>query len=244
MACLSLLGCQTAFDRSGAITAKATPNEEAAKEAEPARVAPPAAEEKTPDAKDERNLTLAAIYLDQGQDARACAQLEIYLGKHPEHAGARYYHAELLFRQKRNAEAKTEFAAAVAALQDERFLDVRKLIHCHGRLADIAALEDDDFALQLQRGIALFWLSQMPAACADEEEQAPVEGLLCKAVGALTQAHELEPEDARACWYLHTAWRKLGQDPPARRFLTLAQAHAPFSYLTPAEHRDLCLAAH
>ena len=68
------------------------------------------------------------------------------------------------------------------------------------------------------------------------------EALLCKAAAELGLARMKRPSEARPCWYLHEVWSRLAQQHPAARWLRAAEAAAPFSYLTPAEQRDLRLA--
>lgn len=188
-----------------------------------------------------RDLTLAAVYLDQGKRELACHHLGLFVERNPHHHNARLYFAELLSRLERDDEAREQFEQVVASLQEEYFLDVRHIVHCHGRLADLAEKMNDEFDRQLHRGIALYWLAQVPSTSQEEEDQMPVEALLCKSAAALTQAHQMEPGQARPCWYLHNVWHKLGQNQPAQRYLNIAQARASFSPLTPSEHRGMLL---
>src|SRR4051794_38189696 len=196
---LSCLGCQTAFAPPRHPSSVATPAQEA--QTAPADSAPrkpvSAAASKAAPEKEDRHLTLAAIYLDQGQEEKACLHLQFFLDAHPEHAGARYYRAELLQRMGKQTQAKSEFEATDALLQEEKLLDVRKLIHLHGRLTEMAEESEDDYERSLHRGIALYWLAQAPAGSAEEDQLLPAEGLLCKAAAALAEAHHLEPEAAR-----------------------------------------------
>jgi tetratricopeptide (TPR) repeat protein len=215
-----------------------------------AEAAPDAASEESStgpeaEARENRHLTLAAIYLDKGEEEKACLQLRFFLEQKPRHV-ARVYRAELLRKLGRPAEAKEEFQTAIGFLQDERLPDPGKLIQCHSRLGEIAEEEEDELGRMLHRGIALYWLAQAPAGSAEEEEMLPAEGLLCKAAASLRVAHDLDPHNARAAWYLHQVWRKLGQDQPACRFLALARHNARDnalgSPLTAAEERGLSLA--
>ena len=68
------------------------------------------------------------------------------------------------------------------------------------------------------------------------------EGLLCKAAAELTLANLERPDEARPCWYLYLAWSQLGQRQLALCRLLQADSAAPFTYLTPAEQRNLRLA--
>jgi hypothetical protein len=69
------------------------------------------------------------------------------------------------------------------------------------------------------------------------------EGLLCKAAAELTLATRIRADEARPHLYLHAVWSRLLQSQPAGKSLHAAEDAAPFSYLTPAEHRRLQLAA-
>lgn len=209
----------------------------------------PAKAEAKPEAKpadtpiENRHLTLAALYLEQGRDEKACWHLSLVVEQEPNHRSARFYYAELLDRLRRHDEAREQFEEIIARLQDATLADFRHLIHCHGRLVDIADAEASDYRRHLHRGIALYWLAQAPAATPEEEDLIPAEALLCKAAAALQQAQQLEPREARPCWYLYKAWRCLGQQQHAKRHLTRALDLAPFSHLTPAEQRGLFLAS-
>lgn len=195
----------------------------------------------TASANDDRHLTLAAYYLDKGKDELACFHLGQFVERNPRHPNGRFYYAELLLKLDRLEDAREQFELVIADLQEAQFLDLRTVVHCHGRLTDIAVKAEDEFERQLHRGIALYWLAQVPGATKEEEALMPVEGLFCKAAVALTQAHHLDPDHARPCWYLHNVWHKLGQNHPAQRYLHIAQARAAFSPLTPSEHRGMLL---
>src|SRR5262249_4423813 len=96
---------------------------------------------------------------------------------------------------------------------------------------------------RLNRGIGLCLVARERAGLPDPEDgQLSVESVLCKAAGELTMAHLERRDEARPCWYLYAVWSRLGQRQPALRHLREADATAPFSYLTPAEKRDLELA--
>jgi hypothetical protein len=88
----------------------------------------------------------------------------------------------------------------------------------------------------------MYMLAQQTAVLDDPEGDLSTEALLCKAAAELTSARALRPAEARPCWYLHAVWRRLAQPHLARRWLAEADQAAPFSYLTPAEHRGLQLA--
>ncbi len=190
----------------------------------------------------QNHLSLAAALLEKGDDSAACEHLQLYLQVHPEHKNARFYHAELLAKLGRHAAAHGEFELAVRQEQEASAPDLKHLVHCHSRLLEIGEELGEDYLVHLHRGIGMLLLAQQCAAL-DDAAAATTEALLCKAIAALQRARSLRPEEARPCWYLHAAWRQLAQPQPARRWLVAARRHAPFSELTPAEARDLWLAA-
>lgn len=184
------------------------------------------------------HLALAAAYMETDEPDRACEQLTRFLEARPEHRAARLWLAELHLRLERHEEAAGQFDLAIRALQEETQTDWRHLVHCHGRLVEVAEKEKDAYAAHLHRGIGLYLLA---LSLEPEEEVPPLsrEGLLCKAAGELTHAADLGPDRARPCWYLHQVWRALGQDHQARVWLHKARSQAPFSELTPVEQARL-----
>src|SRR5207302_1552753 len=130
-----------------------------------------------------------------------------------------------------------------AEAQDVAEVDMRQRIHAHGRLMELAEQAGDGYEMHLQRGIGLFLLACCRAELDQPEGELPAEGLLCKAAGELTVAHNLRPEDARPCWYLYATWSRLGQKALANRWLHEAMSAAPHAQLTPAEQRSLEIAA-
>jgi Tfp pilus assembly protein PilF len=187
------------------------------------------------------HLSLAAAYLEKGEDQPACAELEKYLTAQPEHHQVRVHYAELLVRLGRLADAKVEFQRFIADAQ-ERDDTARQRIHCHSRLMDLAEAEDDEYALHLHRGIGLYLLACERAPLGEADGQLPVESLLCRAAGELGLARARRPEQAQPCWYLYNVWSALGQKQPALRWLRRASDAAPFTLLTPAEQRGLEIA--
>lgn len=189
------------------------------------------------------HLSLAAAYIEKGADGEACAHLAKFLEANPTHKNARFYYAELLLRRKCLLEAHHEFERSVADGQDDIEPDLTQLIHCHARLVEIAEGLEDEYQAHLHRGIGMFLLAQARRQLDDAGGELPVQALLCKAAGELSQAHVQRLEEARPCFYLHAAWRQLAQQQLARRWLHEAEAAAPFSYLTPAEQTRLQLAS-
>lgn len=189
------------------------------------------------------HLSLAAACVERGDEAGAEAHLAQYLAAFPEHHIVRAHHAELLLRLRRPREARAQLERFVADVQDRPGLASKHLVHCHSRLMEIAEAEGDDYAEHLHRGIGLYLLACERAGLPDPEEgELSVQSVLCKAAGELTMARMARRDEARPCWYLYAVWSRLDQRQPALRHLREADATAPFSYLTPAEKRDLELA--
>jgi tetratricopeptide (TPR) repeat protein len=189
------------------------------------------------------HLSLAAAYIERGDEAGAVRHLAQYVAAFPEHHLARVHLAELLLRQGRPKEARAQFERFVADVQDVPQLAPKHLVHCHSRLMEIAEAEGDEYAEHLNRGIGLYLLACERAGLPDPEEgELSVESVLCKAAGELTMARMARRDEARPCWYLYEVWSRLDQRQPALRHLREADATAPFSYLTPAEKRELELA--
>src|SRR5207249_1734585 len=106
-------------------------------------------------------------------------------------------------------EARAQYAQTIAGIQEEARCDYALLIHCHGRLIELAEDADDDYQVHLHRGIGLYWLAQGCRVLGAEHAPMSPEGLLCKAAGELSLAQGLRPDEARPAWYLHAIWRNL-----------------------------------
>jgi tetratricopeptide (TPR) repeat protein len=190
----------------------------------------------------QNHLSLAAAYLEKGNDRLACDHLGKFLATNPDHRNARFYYAELLVKLGRHREASGHLELAVRREQEEPQPDLQHLVHCHTRLLEVSEALNARYLVHLHRGIGMYLLARQRIVLPDVVGQLPAEALLCKAVAELTRAHSLRPGEARACWYLHAAWKQLAQAEPARRWLAEASRLAPFTDLTPAEARDLWLA--
>jgi tetratricopeptide (TPR) repeat protein len=188
------------------------------------------------------HLSLAAAYLDRGDQERACPHFALYLQACPDHLIVRAHYAELLLRLNRPDEARAEFARFVADAPEQTGQFARQLIHCHSRLMEIAEAEEDEYAEHLHRGIGLFLLARQPQAGRDGEDPPCPESLLCRAAAELTLARAERPDEAQPCWYLYEVWSRLAQRRAALRCLHDADQAAPFSYLTPTEEAKLALA--
>jgi tetratricopeptide (TPR) repeat protein len=190
-------------------------------------------------------LSLAACYLDKGDDVKGCLYLTLYVSAHPEHRAVRLQYAGLLQRLKRYTEARDELESVLSDLQQEAEPADDQLVQCHSRLMQLAEQTQDEYLEHLHRGIGLYLLSrQRPAQEGDDPDLLCPQGLLCKAAAELTLASRAKPDEARPHFYLHQVWSRLSQSHPAGRSLRAAQQAAAFSYLTPAEHQQLQLARH
>ena len=188
------------------------------------------------------HLSLAAAYLDKGDDEHAGEHLARYLQARPQHCTVRAHYAELLLRLNQVHAARLQWERFDADAQDQDGTAHGELVHCHSRLMEIAEREDDDYAAHLHRGIGLYLLARQQEALPADEEGFSPESLLCQAAGELILALRLRPDEARPCWYLFAVWSQLAQRQPAARWLRAAEDAAPFSYLTPAERRALEIA--
>jgi hypothetical protein len=188
------------------------------------------------------HLSLAATYLEQGDQERACPELELYLQAYPGHLIVRAHYAELLLRLHRTQEADAEFRRFAADAQERGEEFARQLIHCHSRLMELAEAAEDGYGEHLHRGIGLFLLARDQATRADPDQGLSPESLLCRAAAELTLARAERPDEAQPCWYLYEVWSRLSQRQAALRCLREADEAAPFSYLTPAEQARLALA--
>jgi tetratricopeptide (TPR) repeat protein len=184
-------------------------------------------------------LSLAAAYLEQGLDDKACPHLATYLAARPDHLSIRLHFADLLMRLQRLPEARAEFERYVADAQEQGGPACRQLLHCHSQLMEIAETLEDAYEEHLQRGIGLFLLARERSSFPDPDGMLSTEGLLCKAADELTRARQKRPEEARPCWYLSQVWFRLAQQHPAQRCLHQAEDAALSSWLTPGERRDL-----
>jgi predicted Zn-dependent protease len=186
------------------------------------------------------HLSLAAAYLEQGLDDKACPHLATYLAARPEHLSIRLHFADLLLRLQRLPEARVQFERYVADAQGQGGPAARQLLHCHSQLMEIAETLDDVYEEHLHRGIGLFLLARERAGVPDADDgTVSTEGLLCKAAGELTRARQKRPEEARPYWYLSQVWSRLAQRHPAQHCLRQAEDASLTSQLTPAERRDL-----
>ena len=149
---------------------------------------------------------------------------------------------EILASLRRPEEARGQFNQFLASAQEQKAEGSPTLIHVYRRLMEIAEESRDEYSVHLYRGVGLFLLAQRGAQLGANNEEMPVESLLCKAAAELKQAHDERPQEAQASWYLYQVWSKLGQRHPALANLREAHDAAPFSYLSPVESRRLSMA--
>src|SRR5438876_10858953 len=90
------------------------------------------------------HLSLAAAYLDLGDEATACPHLARYVAAQPDHLSIRLHYAELLVRLHQADKARGEFEQFIAGAQEEGGPLAHNLIHCHSQLMAIAQSEDDE----------------------------------------------------------------------------------------------------
>ena len=188
------------------------------------------------------HLSIAAAYLEKGDEIAALPPLARYVRAHPDQFLVRLHLAELLVRIRHLDAARTEFEECVAGAQDKGDCAASQLIHCHAQLMEIAEDDEDEYHEHLHRGIGLYLLGRQRSALPNPDGELSSEELLCKSAGELTLAHLDRPDEARPSWYLHEVWSLLAQQQTARRFLQKAEESAPFTYLTAAEKRNLRLA--
>jgi tetratricopeptide (TPR) repeat protein len=188
-------------------------------------------------------LSLAAAHMALGQDKEALPHLAAYLKARPEHVLIRPHYADLLTRLGLTAEASRQLECFVADVQPVPRLAESHLIGSHTKLMELARGRRDEYNEHLHRGIGLYLLAGKRAELGDEKSLRVAEELLCKAAAELTLARLAAPARVRPCWYLHRVWARLAQRQPALRWLRAAEDGGPLSDLTPAETRDLELAA-
>lgn len=189
------------------------------------------------------HLSLAAAHLAVSRGRLAEAHLRAYLHAHPDHFLIRWHLGELLAKRKSPREAQAEFHRYLAAAQLRPDISLEALVRCHTRLMEISMSLGDEYGERLNRGIGLYLLARRRIELGGTSSLRAAEELLCKAAAELTLARLERPGAARPTWYLHRVWASLSQSLPARRCLRLALRQAVPGTLTPAERRDLALAA-
>jgi hypothetical protein len=190
------------------------------------------------------SLRRAAALVQAGEFETALPLLRRYVAEHPDHVLIRAHLAELHWKLNQREAASRQFTRFCAEAQEEEELLLPRLVHAHSRLMELAQAAGDGYGERLHRGIGLWYLARQTAAVSadGEDGRLSAEGLLIQAAGELTKAHDLRPDEARPCWYLHRVWAELGQPAPARRWLRAARA-ADAAALTTAEREALAVTA-
>jgi tetratricopeptide (TPR) repeat protein len=184
-------------------------------------------------------LSMAAAYLEKGDDRLAAACLDRYLTAQPDHYVVRTHYAELLCRLKQPERAKQQLERFIADIQDRDDLAARHLASAHGRLMDLAVEEHDLYAEHLHRGIGLYCLACRRDLPTGPDAPSSREALLCRAAAELAEARQERPDLARPCWYLHCVWSALAQRQPSVRWLLAAEGNVQAGDLTVSERRRL-----
>jgi tetratricopeptide (TPR) repeat protein len=188
------------------------------------------------------HLSLAAAFLEKGENETALTHLAEYVRAQPENLSVRVHLAELLLRLKRLSEARTEFERVFADAQNLREPPAQLLIRCQTRLMEISEADGDEYGIHLHRGIGIYYIARQHSRLEADQKRSGTEALLCQAAGELALARLERPEEARPSWYLYEVWTHLDQRKAALLNLREADAAVPFSYLTPAEKNGLNLA--
>lgn len=188
------------------------------------------------------HLGRAAELLDAGDQDGALAQLAAYVKARPDAVMIRAYLAELHFKNGRWDKAKAHFLRFTRDAAGMSGAAGKHLTHCHTRLTEIAAANDDAFGEQLHRGIGLVLLVRQWDAETEHEDadlDANTETTLVRAAGTLKVARELDAKDPRVHLYLSEAFARLGQHSSARSSLNVAKGLLPDPTLSADELRRI-----
>jgi tetratricopeptide (TPR) repeat protein len=185
------------------------------------------------------HLSLAAVYIEQGNERLAVPHLASYIHTVPEHTVIRVHYADILFRMQLWHESQAQFEECVVCLQERGDVAPNLLIEIHSKLMEIAEVLEDEYAERLERGIGLYLLACERSRLADPDGTLSVEGLLCRAMGELKEAIALRPKEARPNWYLYLTWSRLKERPQALQSLRQAERLAILSDMTPSEKQEL-----
>lgn len=186
------------------------------------------------------HLGRAAELLDKGDTAAAVPHLTAHVRAYPDAVMIRAYLAESHFKLGELAKARPHFVRFVRDAAGMKGPAGNHLTHCHTRLMEIAAAEDDAFGEHLHRGIGLVLLVRQWDA--DPQPDAPeldelTETTLVRAAGALKIAREIDAKDPRVHLYLSEVWGRLGQHSAARAAMKTAKALLPDAGLNADELR-------
>ena len=211
-------------------------------------------------------LSLAATYIQVENPAKAAEHLRKYLELEPSHWQVRQQLADLLLQLGHKALARQEFLHHVHAAQSalESGVQLRAtqkdfvlLVHGHGRLMELAEDDHNFQAYHLHRGLGLFFLAKSCEQAAISESNVPVsigqkkpesnpgpapQEILLKSIHELMETQKQAPSEPRSAWYLHQAWKEMGQRALAEHWLRIALQSPGSGELHPAEMRHMALA--
>jgi hypothetical protein len=199
---------------------------------------PPAAEKAIIPDDEPDALARAAACLDRGDDVAAVPHLTEHVRLHPDEVMTRAMLAELLFRLHRYPAARTEFERVVVDAQEMTGKPRDHLVHCHTRLMQVAEADGDEFAEQLNRGIAMLLLVKKWDTDEDRADDRATEAALGKAVKALRAAKAERPDDPRVNLYLVEVYERMRLAASARGSRSAVVFGSPFA-LTPGERNRL-----
>jgi thioredoxin-like negative regulator of GroEL len=169
------------------------------------RRAPPEQEPEPP----QDALALAADCLSRGDHASAAPHLEAHVRGHPEQVLFRVQLAELYLRLGRDDAAKVHFVRFSAEARRTTGPAKKQVVHSHTRLMEIAQRDGDRFGEVFHRGVGLLLLAAEQDAL-PERDAGFCEEMACKALRALCEARELEPNNPEVRHWLAAAYDRTG----------------------------------
>jgi thioredoxin-like negative regulator of GroEL len=191
---------------------------------------------------EQKAIKQAKELADHKQENEACALLADFVGKYPDRCEAHLVYGSLLLQTKQIEAARGEFEEFLKRCKDTRPERIRMLIQAHEGLADIAKGSSDVYGEHLHRGIGLYLMTLNHNGYKVGETVFPNARLLDEALKALNKAHEMRPDEARPCWYIHRVYLAMNQMEQAEEFLKLTDQRAANTRLTPLERHALDLA--
>lgn len=195
------------------------------------RPATPAAQ--PPDAPEPADaLTLAAEALDRGDKGVAAVHLEAYVRLHPEQLMFRAQLADLLVKVDRPDDARVHYERFAVAARNATGVPKSHLVHVHTRLMEIGQRSGDRFAELYHRGVGLLLLVKDEDGKPDREAEF-CEEMLCKAMKALVEAKELNPNETGVRVYLAEVYDRMGNRRAASAERTAASGSVVATGLAP-----------
>jgi thioredoxin-like negative regulator of GroEL len=173
-----------------------------------AEVPAPPQQESEPDPPQDA-LSLAADCLSRGDHASAAPHLEAHVRGHPEQVMFRVQLAELYLRLGRDDAARVHFVRFSAEARRATGPAKKQVVHSHTRLMEIAQRDGDRFGEVFHRGVGLLLLAAEQDAL-PERDAGFCEEMACKALKALREARELEPDNPEVRHWLAEAYDRTG----------------------------------